>query len=313
MGTPDFAVPTLCALHDHAPAHGWALVAAVTQPDRPAGRGKQLAASPVKQQALAYGLPVLQPATLRKDSAAVEALAALAPDLLVVAAYGLILPRRVLAIPTFGCINVHASLLPAYRGASPISAAILDGVSTTGVTIMLMDEGMDTGPVLAQAEQPIQPDDTTATLSARLAEQGAALLVETLPRWLAGELPPIPQDQLPGTPSVCRQIEKEAGKIDWGLSAAAIERMTRAYTPWPSAYTTWRSEPFKIWQARVLPGQAAPGEVVKTPEGPAVGTGEGLLLLVQVQPAGKRIMEARSFLNGAPGFIGSRLGEEQEE
>jgi methionyl-tRNA formyltransferase len=168
---------------------------------------------------------------------------------------------------------------------------------------------MDTGPVLAQATQPIHPDDTTATLSARLAEQGAALLVETLPRWLAGTLAPVPQDQLPGTVSVCKQIDKEAGRIDWSQTATVIERMTRAYTPWPSAYTTWRGEPFKIWQAQVLPGQAAPGEVVKIQEGVAVGTGAGLLLLQGVQPAGKRTMDVRRFLNGAPDFVGSKLGE----
>ena len=209
MGTPEFAVPSLTALHNHAPEQGWELVAVVTQPDRPAGRGKKVVASPVKEQAERYGLPVLQPTSFRKQPDAVAALAALAPDLLVVAAYGLILPRAVLALPTHGAINVHASLLPAYRGASPIAAAILDGLGTTGVSIMLMDQGMDTGPVLAQAKQTIRSGDTTASLSERLASQGAELLVATLPRWLAGEITPIPQDQLPGEPSVCSLIKKE--------------------------------------------------------------------------------------------------------
>lgn len=307
MGTPEFAVPSLRLLHEQATDQQWQVVAAVTQPDRPAGRGNKLVASPVKQYAVAQNLPVLQPTSLRKQPEMVEALRALAPDLFVVAAYGLILPKSVLQIPTFGAINVHASLLPAYRGASPIAAALLNGQAETGVTIMLMDEGMDTGPALTQARQPIQPSDTTATLTERLADQGAQLLVETLPHWLRGETPPIAQSALPGEVSICRMIAKEAGQIDWSQPAAQIERMTRAYTPWPSAFTTWQSEIFKIWQAEVIPGSAAPGLVVNTPQGVAVGTGEGLLLLRMVQPAGKRSMDMRSFLNGAPNFVGSRL------
>lgn len=308
MGTPDFALPSLQALHAHAPAQGWEVVAVATQPDRPAGRGKQPAMSPIKHQALANGLTLLQPASLRKEPDAVEALAGLMPDLLIVAAYGLILPRRVLEIPTFGCINVHASLLPAYRGASPIAAAILDGLDETGVSIMLMDEGMDTGPVLAQARQAIHADDTTVSLSSRLATQGAQLLVETLPAWLAGDVAPIPQSSLPGTPSICRLIRKEQGAIDWTLPAVQIERMTRAYTPWPSVYTQWRGALLKVWRAAVRPGHASAGRVIATKEGPAVGTGDGLLLLQTVQPAGKRAMDAVGFVNGAPGFVGSDLG-----
>ncbi len=308
MGTPEFAVPTLQALHDHGPALGWAVTAVVTQPDRPAGRGKQLVAGPVKQLAQHLDLPVQQPISLRKQPDALPNLAALAPDLLVVAAYGLILPKAVLELPTFGCINVHASLLPAYRGASPIAAAILDGSAATGVSIMLMDEGMDTGPVLAQAMQSIRTGETTASLSERLATQGAALLLDTLPRWLAGEIAPIPQAQLPGEPSICRLIKKEQGAIDWTQPAAVIERMTRAYDPWPTAYTTWRGQPFKIRHAAVVEGRAAPGQVVATADGPAVGTGAGRLLLHTVQPAGKRSLDVRSFLNGAPDFVGSVLG-----
>ncbi|MEZ4656654.1 MAG: methionyl-tRNA formyltransferase [Caldilineaceae bacterium] len=227
MGTPDFAVPSLRALHETSAAHNWQIVAVVTQPDRPAGRGKKLAMSAVKEAALELALPVLQPERLRKRPAAVAELRDLLPELMVVAAYGLILPREVLEIPTFGCINVHASLLPAYRGASPITAAILDGCAETGNSIMLMDEGMDTGPVLAQAATPILPTDTTATLSDRLAQQGADLLVQTLPPWLAGDLPPIRQEELPGEPSIVRMIKKEAGRIDWTLPAVQIERMAR--------------------------------------------------------------------------------------
>lgn len=308
MGTPEFAVPGLRLLHEHGAPQAWSLVAVVTQPDRPAGRGKQLLASPVKQFALDHGLPVLQFARLRKQPDAVAALQALAPDLLVVAAYGIILPEAVLAIPRFGAVNVHASLLPAYRGASPITAAILDGRPETGVSIMLMDEGMDTGPVLAQSRQPVHGDDTTATLTARLAEQGAALLVQTLPGWLSGDVAPVRQEELPGEPSLCYTLKKEAGQIDWRQPAAVIERMTRAYTPWPSAFTTWRGDSFKIWRAGVLSGNSEPGKVVSTTQGPAVGTGQGILVLELVQPAGKRAMDARSFVNGAPDFVGSTLG-----
>lgn len=309
MGTPEFAVPSLVALYNAAPELNWQVVAAITQPDRPSGRGNKVIAGPVKAQAEHFDLPIQQPASFRKDPNALPALAALKPDLLVVAAYGLILPRAVLALPTYGAINVHASLLPAYRGASPITTAILDGLDKSGVSIMLMDAGMDTGPVLSQAELPIQPDDTTATLSERLASLGAKLLGETLPSYLAGEITPTPQDQLPGEVSLCRLIKKEDGQIDWSQPATKIERMTRAYSPWPSAYSTWHGEPFKIWRAEVIAGKAEAGRVISTPQGAAVGTGAGLLLLHSIQPAGKRVMEIRSFLNGAPDFVGAKLGE----
>jgi methionyl-tRNA formyltransferase len=309
LGTPAFAVPALRALHEQSAAEGWQVVGVGTQPDRPAGRGKQVSSSPIKQYAAAHDLPVLQPASLRKDPAAVAELAALAPDLIVVAAYGLILPPAVLALPTYGCINVHASLLPAYRGASPITAAILDGRRETGVTIMLMDAGMDTGPALRQMHEPIRSTDTAASLSERLAAVGATLLIETVPDWLAGTIAPITQSELPGAASVCRLIKKEHGQIDWRQPAAFIERMVRAYTPWPTAYSTWRGEIFKVIEAAVLPGRGEAGRVVATPQGPAVGTGEDLLLLKSVQAAGKRAMPAAAFANGAPGFVGGRLGE----
>lgn len=311
MGTPEFATPSLRALVENSARGGWEVVAVATQPDRPAGRSKQPISSPIKQMAVGFELPVLQPASLRKEPTTVDALCQLAPDLIVVAAYGLILPKSVLEIPSFGCINVHASLLPAYRGASPITAAILDGLAETGITIMLMDEGMDTGPSLRQAAEPIRNNDTTALLSARLAKLGALLLIETLIGWLNGEVAPVAQHLLPGLPSSCRQIKKEEGAIDWSQPAVHIERMTRAYTPWPTAYTTWRGEPFKILEASVVTGTAAPGVVQRTPDGPVIGTGEGLLLLHSVQPAGKRTMDARSFLNGAGEFVGSILPNER--
>jgi len=307
MGTPEFAAPSLRALVEASSTRGWQVAAVVTQPDRPAGRSKQPVSSPVKQAAEAAGLPVLQPASLRKHPGVVDSLRLLAPDIFVVAAYGLILPKNVLEIPTFGCINVHASLLPAYRGASPIAAALLDGRQETGVTIMLMDEGMDTGPALRQAVQPIHTDDTTTSVSARLAEQGATLLVETLTGWLRGEVAPIDQSLLPGESSTCHLIQKEDGRIDWAQPAVAIERMTRAYTPWPTAYTFWKGEPFRIIEASVLAEAEAPGSVAHTSAGLVVGAGAGCLLLRTVQPAGKRAMDARSFLNGAPDFVGSTL------
>lgn len=306
MGTPEFAVPSLRLLSQQS----WIeIIGVMTQPDRPTGRGNKLVASPIKQFALEQGFHVLQPTSLRKDAQTVAAIQALAPDLIVVAAYGLILPKSVLAIPRFGCVNVHGSILPAYRGASPITAAILDGKGESGISIMLMDEGMDTGPVLHIGKTPILPDETTASLTVKLAELGANLLLETLPGWIDGMLRPTPQQELPGEVTTCGRIEKEAGEIDWQQSALHIERMTRAYTPWPSAYTLWKGEPFKIWQAEVVRGEAEPGRVVALGKEVAIGTGEALLKLKLVQPAGKKAMDLRSFLNGAPGFVGSMLGK----
>lgn len=316
MGTPEFALPSLSILHSMTPQSGWQLVGVVTQPDRRAGRGKKLLAGPVKSFALQQNLPVLQPERLRQSDASAAAkqqepldwLRILSPDLLVVAAYGQILPPSLLEIPRFGCLNVHASLLPAYRGASPITAALLDGLTETGVTIMLMDAGMDTGPVLTQACLPIQSDDTTASLSQRLAEGGATLLAETIPNWLAGDVAPVAQADLPGEPSICRLVKKQDGQIDWSLPATRIERMIRAYAPWPAASTTWKGQNFKLWQGRVIPGSAAPGKVISAAESIAVGTGDGLLALDIIQPAGKKQMTASSFINGAPDFVGSYLG-----
>ena len=308
MGTPDFAVPSLRALHKQSAAQGWRVVGVLTQPDRPAGRGKKLVASPVKQFAVEHGLPVQQPERLRKAPEAIDALRELAPDLIVVAAYGLILPTNVLELPTFGCLNVHASLLPVYRGASPISAAILNGDDETGASIMFMDEGLDTGPVLLQEGHFLEGDETTLTLTEQLADLGAEQLIEAVPQWLVGELPPVAQDELPGQVSICRTIKKAAGRINWTQPAIHIERMTRAYSPWPSAFTTWRDQAFKIHQASVVEGKAEPGLVIQTDAGVAVGTGDGLLLLHTVQPAGKRAMEIASFLNGAPDFVGAVLG-----
>ena len=317
MGTPDFALPSLSVLHGMAAQTGWQVVGVVTQPDRRAGRGKRLVAGPVKKFALEHSLPVMQPERLRRTDAPPATdepdplawLRMLAPDLIVVAAYGQILPPSVLEIPKYGCLNVHASLLPAYRGASPITAALLDGLTETGVTIMLMDTGMDTGPMLTQARLPVIADDTTASLSDRLAARGAELLTDTIPSWLAGNVAPVAQADLPGEPSVCRLVTKQDGRIDWTMPAARIERMIRAYTPWPAAFTTWKGRNFKLWQGSVISGSAPPGLVVETDGRVAVGAGDALLALHEVQPAGKKQMTLAAFLNGAPDFVHSRLGD----
>ena len=305
MGTPGFAVPTLEALTTQ---QDYELVCVITQPDRPAGRGRRVIAPAVKEAALAHRLPVWQPRTLR-DAEAVEKLRALSPTVIVVAAFGQILRPNVLAIPPRGCLNVHASLLPRWRGAAPIPAAILSGDEETGVTIMLLDEGMDTGPILAQAALHIHPADTTGSLTERLAALGADLLIATLPRWLAGKIQPIPQDH--SRAMVCRPLRKEEGWLDWSLPAIELERRVRAYNPWPGAYTTWLDQRLKVLRAASLGDWRGPqpaGQVLDLPEGVAVATGTGALLLLEVQLAGRRAMPTTDSLRGQQEFVGSRLG-----
>jgi len=304
MGTPDFAVPSLEVLLSLPDV---SVVGVYTQPDRPAGRGGRVQSSPVKRVALREGIPVYQPLGFRKRVENVELLRDLRPDLLVVAAYGLILPPSALAVPPLGSLNVHASLLPRWRGAAPITFALLEGDAVTGVTIMLMDEGMDTGPMLTRAQEPIRADDTTASLSERLARLGAATLRETLPRWAAGKLTPTPQPEEGVT--YTRLVRKEDGHIDWSRPAVAIERAVRAYQPWPTAFTLWKGEPLKTLRSSLLPGTGVPGAVVAVPGGVAVTTGEGVLRLDEVQPAGRRPMPGKAFVNGAPGFVGATLAE----
>jgi methionyl-tRNA formyltransferase len=251
------------------------------------------------------GLPTLQPPRLR----APEALAALrqwAPDLIVVAAFGQILPQSVLDLPAHGCLNVHASLLPRHRGAAPVAAALWAGDAETGVTIMKMDAGLDTGPILARRATPIQSDDTTGTLAERLGQLGADLLIEILPAYLAGDLRPEAQDSSQAT--YAGQLKKEDGQLDWGQPAEALARRVRAFSPWPGAFTLWQGQPLKILRARAAPGRsAAPGLVVESGEGIAVGTSAGVLVLEEVQPAGRRPMLAGAFARGARGFVGSDL------
>jgi methionyl-tRNA formyltransferase len=306
MGTPDFAVPSLEALIESA----YEIAAVYTQPDRESGRGRHMIASPVKQVAMSRGIRVVQPESLRGEEV-VGALEALSPELIVVAAYGQILPRAVLSLPRFGCVNIHPSLLPKYRGSSPVASAILQGDDVTGVTIMLLDAGMDTGPVLKQTEEPISAEDTTGSLTAKLAQIGAQLLLETLPEWLGGSLKPQPQDEAQA--SYTRQIAKEDGEIDWQLSALELWRRVRAFDPWPGCYTRWQDKRLKIIQAVPVDGEKKGeiGEVIALPQSSSapvgVVTGDGILGLLRLQLEGKKEMSAAEFLLGQRDFIGSSL------
>jgi methionyl-tRNA formyltransferase len=306
MGTPAFAVPSLAALVEH----DYNVVAVVTQPDAPAGRGKALKPSDVKVFAQQHGLTILQPETL-KPAEEVERLRALEPDLIVVAAFGQILRQTVLDIPRFNCINVHASLLPRWRGASPISAAIAAGDAATGITIMIMEAGLDSGPILSQRSEAIRHDDTTATLTSRLAHVGAELLTDTLPKWMAHEITPRKQDEAHVT--LAPRLKKDAGRIDWSLGAHAIERHVRAMTPWPSAFTTLHGKQLKVLHAEIgmVDGHKQKlqnGEVIIDRNHVHVQCGNGLLRLVEVQMEGKRAMNADDFARGHPALAGAVLG-----
>ncbi len=305
MGTPDFAVGTLEALVNA----GHEVVLAVTQPDKPQGRKQILIAPPVKQTAEKLGIPVYQPKRVREP----EALALLRgyePELIVVAAFGQILPKELLDMPTYGCINVHASLLPKYRGAAPIQWAILNGDAVTGVTIMRMDVGLDTGDMIAKAEVAITPADTGGSLFDRLAETGAKLCVETIPSIVDGTAVYTPQDEQAATK--VGQISKKDGLIDFTRSAAAIECQIRGLNPWPSAYTSLAGKTLKIWSAQVSDRQteAQPGTVVLVEKDRfGVQTGDGVLICTEVQLEGKKRMSAADFLRGNALTAGSRLGE----
>jgi methionyl-tRNA formyltransferase len=302
MGTPEFAVPSLQALaEDHQ------IVAVVTQPDAQAGRGRELVQSAVKQAALGLGLPVLQPISLRQPEVVAE-LSALRPDIIVVAAFGQILRRTVLELPPLGCLNAHASLLPRWRGASPANAAIAAGDPETGVTLMKMDPGLDTGPIIAQRHEPIHADDTTATLLARLAGLGAALARETLPAWARGEIPAIAQDSARMT--TCGLIKKEDGRMDWSRPAVALERHIRAMTPWPGASTSWTGKQMRVIRARVAASavDAPAGTVVAMGGGFGVSCGEGTLEIIEAQIEGRKPMAAADLARGQRGLIGATLG-----
>ncbi|MGC9359440.1 MAG: methionyl-tRNA formyltransferase [Anaerolineae bacterium] len=307
FGTPEYGAIVLRAL---AGEHH--VVAAVTQPDCYVGRGRRkCVAPPVKLVAEELGIPVLQPERLRSDQAVLAAMEEAEADLFVLAAYGQILPKRVLQMPEHGVIGVHASLLPRWRGAAPVEAAILHGDKRTGVTLMLTDEGLDTGPIIAQRAVVIEPQETAVTLTTKLAHLGAELLLETLPRWVAGEITPRPQDDDRAT--LAPPIERCQGEIDWSLPAVIIDRQVRAYAPWPGTCTWLSGTRFKVLAAHPAPydGDEPPGRVVESDHGLGIVTGSGLLVLDEVQLAGKRAMGIDDFARGQREFVGAMVGEDQ--
>ncbi len=305
MGTPAFAVPVLEALV----SAGHEVAAAYSRPDRPSGRGRRTSPTPVKAAAGAMGIPVFQPPSLKSPDVQRE-MAALCPDVIVVAAYGLFLPGEVLVLPRHSCLNIHPSLLPKLRGPSPVSTAIVDGATTTGVTIMVMDEGMDSGPVLAQRRTPIGDSETGEGLTARLFEMGAGLLVEVLPEWAEGRIQASPQDESQAT--ITRLLSREDGRIDWSEDADRIARRVRAYTPWPGAHTYWEGRMLKIIEASPCDGPTAdrPGAVVAPDARDRIdiATGRGSLQVSRLQQEGRRASSAREFLQGNGSIAGAHLG-----
>lgn len=292
-GTPDFAVPALDAIA--ASRHRLAVI--YTQPDRPAGRGRRLTASPVKERALALGLPVEQPATLRAAAAAAT-LAAHAPDVMVVVAYGLLLPPEILAVPPRGCLNIHASLLPRWRGAAPVARAILAGDAVTGVCVMRMEAGLDTGPVMLRREVPVAPRETAGELQARLAEAGAALIVAALDRLAAGEAEFEPQD--PARATLAPKLAKAEARLDWREPAVVLARKVRALNPWPVAETSIDGAQLRIHEAEVVAGESGdvPGTILRAgADGIVVMTGEQALALRRVQLPGRRVVSAIELAN----------------
>jgi methionyl-tRNA formyltransferase len=304
-GTPQFAVPSL----ERLALSGFDVQLVVTQPDRPQGRGMEMAAPPVRQAAQRLKLPVIQPDRIRKNEEFQNQLADLRPDAIIVVGYGRMIPSWMLALPPRGNINVHASLLPKYRGAAPIQWAIANGESITGVTTMLLDEGLDTGDILLQRETEIRPDDTALTLAARLSELGADLLVQTLRGLQQGTIRPVPQDHSCAT--LAPILKKEDGQIDFNRSAAEIHDRMRGFQPWPGAFTQFRGKNLKIMAAHPAEGtpNLLPGELRLVAERLVVGSGrESALELLQVQPEGKKVISAREFVSGYRPGAGERLG-----
>ncbi len=322
MGTPDFSVPVLTAMKEA----GHDMLAAVTQPDKPKGRGKEMQMTPVKAKALELGIPVLQPKRVR-DPEFVEQLRELKPDVMVVVAFGQILTKEVLEVPKYGCINVHASLLPMYRGAAPIQYVILNGEKETGVTTMFMDEGLDTGDMLLKTVVPITADETGGTLHDKLSAAGAELLIRTLEQMEAGTLQRIPQT---GETCYVGTLKKSMGEMDWSRPAEELERQVRGLNPWPSAYTFLNGKTLKIWKAEVLHTEAVSSQEAEEPEALAdrkscgsvivisrdsiqVQTGDGILAIRELQLEGKKRMMADAFLRGYPVEAGTILGRTAEE
>jgi methionyl-tRNA formyltransferase len=306
MGTPELASASLRALIQ---SPNFRVVAVVTQPDRPKGRDLKLQASPVKEQALQAKLPVLQPERARSEPF-LEQLRQLQPELIAVAAYGQILPKTILDLPRFGCLNVHTSLLPKYRGAAPIQWAILNGDAETGVTIMKMDVGLDTGDILTQARTPIQPEDDAQTLHDRLAKMGADLLVQTIPDYVAGKI--TAQPQAAEGVSHARKIEKRDGRVDWNQPARVVWNRVRGLVPWPGAFTSLPGQPqphlLKIWRAEVVQRSGQPGEILQADKhGVVVACGQEALRILVLQREGARRLDAQAFLAGHPLQPGQRL------
>lgn len=311
MGSPDFALSALRALRENYP-----VVGVVTQPDRAAGRGRELKPPPVKMLALEFGIPAIQPEKLREPEA-MEQLRAWAPDIIVVAAFGQILKQDALDLPQLGCINVHASLLPRWRGAAPINAAILHGDEETGITIMKIDAGLDTGPILTQRSVRIKPDETAASLFKTLSRLGADLLLETLPGYIAGEIVPRPQAEQGAT--YAGMLKKKEGQLDFSSPAVELERKVRAFNPWPGTYFDWGAGRLKVhraspsssastsstrrFRAGYSPGEKRVGERIVHNGLPAVGTSDGVLVLEEVQPPGKKRMSGKAFLAGARNWV----------
>ena len=306
IGTPDFSVGALKALAEN----GYEIAGVVTQPDKPRGRGKASAMTPVKEAALELGLTVYQPARVREQSF-MDTVRALNPDVIVVSAFGQIIPKALLELPRYGCVNIHASLLPKYRGAAPIQWAVMDGEPVSGVTIMQMDEGLDTGDMLAKTEVPLEPDETGGSLFDKLSRAGAELLIRTLPALEQGTLTPEKQP-LESPTAYARMIRKEDGRIDWNLEAEAIERRIRGLNPWPSAYTKLQGKTLKLWRARVEENQekeGEPGQIIRVEkEDFYVKTGEGILKIEELQLEGKKRMDTGAFLRGFPLSAGEILG-----
>ncbi|MFC2027170.1 methionyl-tRNA formyltransferase [Chloroflexota bacterium] len=307
MGTPQFSVPTLERLNSSEHE----VMAVYTQPDKPSGRGKTATSTPVKRIAEEHSLSVFQPASLR-DEAEVERLATLNLDAIVVVAYGQILPQEILDIPKFGCLNIHPSLLPKYRGAAPVAAAILAGDEETGVSVMLMDSGMDTGPVVSQQKVSIEPHDTTESLEQKLANVGADLLMKTLPEWIEQKMVPERQDN--SRVIYSKHISKKDGEMNWLFSAVELERRVRAFYPWPGCFTYWQGKVLKILNAVALPGanHVEPGVVVALSQDSeipiGIGTGDGVLGIYRIQIEGKKPNTSSDFIRGQREFIGGKVG-----
>jgi methionyl-tRNA formyltransferase len=292
MGSPDFALPSL-----HSLAKTCKVVGVVTQPDRPAGRGREMKSPPVKTLAKELGLTVIQPDNIHAP-ASMSQLIEWKADILIVAAFGQILKKKVLELTRHGCINVHASLLPRWRGAAPINAAIYHGDKETGITIMKIDEGLDTGPIISQQTIPILEADDAGSLSEKLATLGGDLLVETLPRYITGEITPFPQEDAKA--SYAPMLKKEDGYLDFTQTAEQLARKVRAYSPWPGTFMTWADKPLKVHKAHVSDrGSGIAGQTIRQGNLPGIVTADGILILDEVQPAGKKRMPGQIFLNGA--------------